>query len=531
MGKIWNKIKGKRLIALLLVLALVVVIWRACSGRPADASATDIQYLSATADRGTITASLSGSGTLEPADAYTVTTLTSGEILSADFEEGDVVEKDEVLYQVDSSDASSGVERAELSLSQAQRSYERALEQREDMSVKAGASGTVTELLVEAGDEVAAGQTLAEVRSQDTMRAEIPFLAGDAAGISAGQSAAVTLDSTFETLSGTVTRVSGADQVLAGGRVVRMVTVQIHNPGAIAEGTAVTAEVNGAACAGSGTLSWADAATVTAPAGGTVDQIFVSEGAQVGEHTALLHIDSDTVEDAVDSAYRALRDAEISLDNQNDTLDNYSITSPIQGTIVEKNYKAGDTLEAGKSLCTIYDLSYLTVTLNIDELDIASLAVGQGVTITADALEGQSFAGTVTNVSIKGATAGGVTSYPVTVRIDQAGGLLPGMNVDCTIVTSSAENALRIPAAAVDRSGRVLVKGADSGGDETLPEGYGYREVEIGISDGDYAQVLSGLEEGDEILYLPAADSAGGLFGPIMGGMGGGGAVVMGPGM
>ena len=265
---------------------------------------------------------------------------------------------------------------------------------------------------------------------------------------------------------------------------------------------------------------------MTAPASGTVDQVFVSEGAQVGRDTALLHIDSDTVEDMVESAYRTLRDAEISLENQNDTLENYSITSPIQGTIVEKNYKAGDTLESGSNLCTIYDLSYLTVTLNIDELDISSLQVGQQVTITADALEGKSFTGSVTNVSIKGTTTGGVTSYPVTVRIDEGEGLLPGMNVDCTIVTSSAQNVLRIPAGAVDRSGRVLVKGADNGGDTTLPEGYGYKTVEVGISDGNYAQVLSGLEEGDEILYIPSASSDDFFGMPMMGGV-----VMAGPGM
>ena len=56
--------------------------------------------------------------------------------------------------------------------------------------------------------------------------------------------------------------------------------------------------------------------------------------------------------------------------------------------------------------------------------------------ITADALEGQSFEGEVTKVSINGATSNGVTSYPVTVRIDETDGLLPGMNVDAAVVVS-----------------------------------------------------------------------------------------------
>ena len=172
---------------------------------------------------------------------------------------------------------------------------------------------------------------------------------------------------------------------------------------------------------------------------------------------------------------------------------------------MDKAYKAGDTLEAGKTLCTIYDLSYLSVTLYIDELDISKLQVGQEVSITADAVEGETFAGTVTNISIMGSTTGGTTTYPVTVRIDDTGDLLPGMNVDCTITTASVTDVLRIPAGAVSRGNRVLVYGEDNGGDETIPEGYGWREITIGESDGDYVEVLSGLSEGDQITYQPAA--------------------------
>ena len=56
--------------------------------------------------------------------------------------------------------------------------------------------------------------------------------------------------------------------------------------------------------------------------------------------------------------------------------------------------------------------------------------VGQKVEVTADALEGQTFTGTVTNVSLESAYSNGVTTYPVTVTMDEMGDLLPGMNVD-----------------------------------------------------------------------------------------------------
>jgi HlyD family secretion protein len=145
------------------------------------------------------------------------------------------------------------------------------------------------------------------------------------------------------------------------------------------------------------------------------------------------------------------------MQNTQDQLDNYTIKSPIAGTIIDKEYKAGDTVESGKTLCTIYDLSYLEMTMSIDELDISQVSVGQTVTITADAAEGKTYTGTITKVSVAGTTSNGATSYPVTVRIDDTDGLLPGMNVDAEIVLSEANDVLSVSNAAVSRGNKVLV--------------------------------------------------------------------------
>ena len=97
MAETLKKIKVKRIIAILIVVALGIFVWRACFAGGGQDGAAANSYLTAQVDRGDIVSTLSGSGTLEPADSYTVTTLTSGEILSANFEEGDTVEKDQML--------------------------------------------------------------------------------------------------------------------------------------------------------------------------------------------------------------------------------------------------------------------------------------------------------------------------------------------------------------------------------------------------------------------------------------------------
>ena len=211
-----------------------------------------------------------------------------------------------------------------------------------------------------------------------------------------------------------------------------------------------------------------------------------------------------------------LRSAQMSMEDTEDQLNNYTITSPISGTVISKEVKAGDTVSntAGStSLCTIYDLSYLQMTMNVDELEILSIKEGQRVTITADAISDRTFTGVVTSVSKAGTTAGGTTTYPVTIRIDDTGDLLPGMNATAEITTASTENALSIPNAAVVRGNYVLVtkdspSAANANPSMTAPEGYVSVKVTTGTSDDDYIAVTSGLQEGDTVAYTASSTAS-----------------------
>ncbi len=523
--------KRRRIIAIavVVVLAALLIVPRLAGGGPANTPQSS--YVLDTVSRRDITVVVSGSAALEPADSYVVNALVGGEILSADFEEGDVVEKGALLYQIDTGDVENSIERSRLSVERAQMSYDQALDGRDDLVIEANESGVIVELMVEEGDSISMGQTIASIRDSATMTLRLPFPSDDAQSFTIGQAATVTLDSTFETLNGTVTEIAPVDEVLAGNVMVRNVTIEVQNPGGIAPQSMASAMVGTAACTQSAAFEYQAETTVTASAAGTVDALLVQEGDSVVKNQAILRLESDSLDDSIRSAELSLRDAQLSLQSTIDQLDNYSITSPIAGTIVEKNYKQGDKLDNSSalsdSLCTIFDLSYLTLTLNVDELDVAKIEVGQEVAVTAEAVEGQSYRGVVTKVNINGTTMGGVTSYSVTVRIDETDGLLPGMNVDVEIEVLSETGVLAVPVSAVERGNRVLVKtgetveGAGTTLDENgLPVGYEYREVTLGINDDDYIQITGGLEEGDEIAY--AAYQGNSLLEQMMNGMMGG---------
>lgn len=465
------------------------------------------QYVEAALERRDITNTFSGSGTISAANTYTVKSLVKGTVLTADFEVGDTIEKGTVLYTIDSSDVATSVEKAQLALEQAQRSYDDAADAQYIRSV---IGGTVASIKVKAGDYVTAGQEIATVRDDSSLQLTLEFPAADASGFAVGQAAEVMLNGTFETLSGTVQAVAGTDTISSGNLLVRTVTIAVPNNGSLTTAQAASASINGVSALASARFDYQHQQTVTATTSGTVSAVCVKEGAAVAANTAIVQLSGTELSRQVQSAADSLLNAQLSMSDTEKQMENYTITSPISGTVIQKNVKAGDTVgtdtASSETLCTIYDLSYQEMTLNVDELEILSIKEGQTVTITADAISDRTFTGVVTSVSAAGTTTGGTTTYPVTIRIDDTGDLLPGMNATAEIEVSSAENALTIPNGAVVRGNYVLVtkdspSAVNAVQDMTAPDGYVYVKITTGTSDNDSIEVTGGLQEGDTIAY------------------------------
>ena len=476
--------------------------------RAQDAN-VDVNYVQTTPEKRDLSNSLSGTGTLNPANTYNVKSLVAGKVLTSTIEEGDIVEEGTVLYTVDASDATTKAEQASITLQQAQRSYDKTVDRQ---YVRAEVAGVVATLKVAKGDEVTSGQEVAVIRDSSKMVLQLEFPAADAAAFSVGQSAEVTLDGTFETLTGTVTAVTGTDALSTGNLLTRTVTITVRNAGGLTTAQAATATINGVSCIAAKCFEYQAERTLTTLAAGTVTAINVQEGGAVNKDDIVLQISGEDLTEAIQSAAETLRSAELNMDNLQEAMNNYTVTSPISGTIIEKNAKAGDALTAGADLCTIYDLSYLVMVINVDELQVSDVSVGQSVQVTADAVPDKTYTGTVTRVSMKGSSNGGTTTYPVTVRIDETEGLRPGMNANAEIVIAEAKNALAVPNAAIVRGGYVLVtkdspSAANADPDMTAPEGYVYVPVKIGVSDDDYTQIISGVTGNDTVAYDPSSVS------------------------
>lgn len=527
------------------VLAAVFGLWLLKS-RSARTSSEGAQgQRTAVVTKGTITSELSSSGVISPKDTYSLTSLVEGEVISADFEEGDQVTEGQILYQIDVSSMESELKSASTSLERAQKKYEKAQEDYNEAvsdysgnTYKATRTGYIRELNIQAGDQVGQNTDIASIYNDQIMKIRVPFLAQEAAAIGAGNQAVLTLTDTEEQINGVVTAVSNMDEVLDGGRIVRYVTIEAANPGGLTSSHSAVAEINGMVCTAEGSFEAATDLVMKAdlPSSVEVEAMLVHEGDYVTEGTPIFRIASkdaedllDTYQDAMAQAEESLESAQSKVDSTKESYDNYTITAPISGQVITKSVKEGDTISrnSGSSdttLAVIYDLSQLTFEMSVDELDVRSVQVGQKVSVTADALEGQTFTGTVTNVSLESVQSNGVTNYPVTVTLDETGDLLPGMNVDGVILLDQTEDALMIPIDSLMRGNRVYVKDDTvKEAEGSVPAGFRAVEVETGLTNDDYVEIVSGLAEGEEVYVNESSKSTDAfMMGVPGGGMGGG---------
>lgn len=520
-NKVFHFIKThkKRCIAAVVAVAVLAVVVIPRKSRSASA---DLAYTQEKLGRRDIVNVYDGSGTINAADSYTVKSLVTGTVLTADFELGDTIQKGDVLYVIDSSDVEGDLESAQLSVSQAQRSYDDAADAR---NVRTKIGGEVSSFAVAAGDAVQAGQTVATVRDTSVMLLAVDFPAAEAQSFAVGQAAQVMPDTTFEVLNGTIRSVSGADPSGDASLMTCTVTIAVPNAGSLTTAQAAVAQVNGVSSLNSAHFTYQREETVVAAASGTVSELCVKEGSTVRQDDVILRITGKDLDKQAQNAADNLRSAELRMSSAERNISHYTIDAPISGTIVDKKVKAGDKLSANdtamQNLCTIYDMSYLEMKLNVDELKIRSLEVGQEVDITADAVPGETYKGVISSILVAGTTANGSTSYPVTVRIDDMGELLPGMNATAKITTASVKNVLALPNAALVRGSYVLVtkdspSAANAETSMTAPDGYVYVKVATGISDDDYIEVKSGLQEGDTIAYDNSSVSATDFYSTMM---------------
>jgi HlyD family secretion protein len=211
--------------------------------------------------------------------------------------------------------------------------------------------------------------------------------------------------------------------------------------------------------------------------------------------------------------------AQARLDAAQAILDQVRITAPFAGTILAIEVAPGDVVTPGTTALVIADLSELHVDVPIAEVDYNRLAVGQPAELVLDAIPNVTYHGAVREINLNATTSAGSVSYPVTVVIsDPDSQVLPGMTVAVQIEVSHLEDVLLVPNRAVRTvDGSRVVYRYVNGAMKAV-------EITLGASNDTMSEVTSGgLKEGDVIVLNPPTTFFAGSGGGAMGGGGGGG--------
>jgi RND family efflux transporter MFP subunit len=209
-----------------------------------------------------------------------------------------------------------------------------------------------------------------------------------------------------------------------------------------------------------------------------------------------------------------VRTARVTLIQAEDRLRDSRIVAPASGTAIRRKIEPGEMVIPGvestfekRALLMIADLSRLVIKVELNQIDVSKVRLGQRVTATFDGLPDEHFAAQVTEISPASTKAKDLDVFPIKAELDRPDPRIkPGMTADVRIHIEEKPNAVTVPIESVRReAGKAFVKRVISSQEKTR---HTERvEVVIGTQNDRFAEVLSGLDEGEQVLLDPPSAS------------------------
>ena len=237
------------------------------------------------------------------------------------------------------------------------------------------------------------------------------------------------------------------------------------------------------------------------PIAGRVEEVLVREGDEVKAGQIIAWMSSTDRAALLDAARARGQEA---LDHWREIYKATPLVAPLDGTIIARDVEPGQTVTASDTLLVMSDV--LIVEAQVDETDLAQLALGQKVLVTLDAYPDEGFEAVVSHISYEAETVANVPIYKVEVLpTNMPGFVRSGMTASVTFTALAATNVLILPAETVhDEGGRKVVWESDP----QDPSGKRSLGISVGSTDGRNYEITAGLAEGDTVLTpkVQAAD-------------------------
>lgn len=429
-------------------------------------AAASARIQTATAQRGALVATVNAAGNVLSPEEATVGFLSSGRVAKVHVQVGTPVKKGQVLMELDTTDLEFALKTAKTNLASAQASLEQ---------TKANLEFALRNAQSNLESSKAALEAAKNKNAQNANQIIVAKAQLDKATIA------------LEQAQGAYNRIAWRGDVSMTTQAAELQRATIDYQSALANYNMTLATINDSALKAAQTAYDKDVVALEQAKRNLDTQL----------RTAQATVEKDQI--AVEQAQRNIERARL--------------LAPFDGVVSAVNFSAGDSAGTGTAVIVV-DLSTLQVKVNIAEVDVAKIKIGQTAQITLDALPGKTYTATISAIGPVATITQGVVNYPVTAVItNNDGAVKPGMTANLAITVDRRDNVLLVPARAVRTQGNqrtvtVLYKGLQI----AVP-------VTLGLTNDQFAEITGGLLEGDQVI-IQSTQTRGGMnvpgAGPIM---------------
>ncbi len=439
--------KRKLIIATVVILVIVGVAGGFALLRGRNAGEAQVEYVTVT--RGSISETVSATGSVEPATRSVLSFEVSGRVTEIAVQEGQTVREGDILVRLDAADMELALRSAEASLKAAVARYEQ---------TKAGPSeAEIAAARASLESALANYEKLKEGPSEDEVAVAKANLERAEAVLEQAQSA--------------YDRIAWMPSAGASPQALQLQRATIDYEAALANYRLATAGASESA------LKAAEAQVAQAQA--TLDRL---ERSPTPEELAIAESQVESAQVAVDQAKRRLESLEL--------------RAPFDGVVEAVRVDVGQLVTAATPVVTVGDHSAFHIVVSVDELDISKLQVGQEASISLEALPGSDVRGHVDKIDVAGNRTTAVVTYDVQVALEPTeASIRAGMSATVSISTVEKSNVLLLP-------NRVIQFDRQTGAKYVLVLRDGQPtpvEITTGLRSSQYSEVVEGLSEGDRV--------------------------------
>jgi HlyD family secretion protein len=510
-SKILKSILRRKLltgIILLLVIGSIYFGYQKLAGEK-----NGVQYVTAAVEKGTLIVSVSGSGQVSVSDQIDIKPKVSGDVVYVGVETGQEVKPGTLIAQLDTRNAEKAVRDAEISLADAELELKNIEGKAAESLATAYDDGlnvltnTFKELLPimpdlkkmftessYSGDDNDIAYYLHMVRAYNNDSEQLSYWDGDAEEkylVLEKEFNAVKTDyfalnqnSSYDRIEITINRTYDMARIFL--ELVRQSYNLAQKYQTIIETENITPPIS------------ADTTNEHVSQLAELTSLLISRASSLSsvKQSLIDKKEAVTKEDLdIETQNLAVKQRQYALSDAKENLAQHYIRAPFDGVVTEVNVKKGDSVSASTILINLITKQKIAE-ISLNEVDVAKVKVGQKTTLTFDAIEDLTITGEIAEVYTLGTVSQGVVTYDVKITFDtQDEKVKPGMSVSVEIITDVKQDVLLVSNSAIKSQNDIQYVEV-MGTDNVVYS----QEIETGISNDTYTEIVSGLKEGDIVV-------------------------------